>query len=87
MHEEPKVASDHAAPISKAKAFSGSANKLTIWQKSLLFNGRGYTVYDNSTGRLIFRVDNYASDWRMEMFLMDSTGIVLFTIKRSPKVC
>lgn len=81
MHEEPKLASD--VPISKG--FS-TANKLTIWQKSLLFNGRGYTVYDNSTGELIFRVDNYASDWRVEMFLMDSTGNVLFTIKRSRKV-
>ncbi|RVW54623.1 hypothetical protein VitviT2T_009520 [Vitis vinifera] len=80
VHEEPKLASD--VPISKG--FS-TANKLTIWQKSLLFNGRGYTVYDNSTGELIFRVDNYASDWRVEMFLMDSTGNVLFTIKRSRK--
>lgn len=82
VHEEPKVAS-HASPCSQP--FS-APNKLTVWQKSLLFNGRGYTVYDNSTGGLIFRVDNYASDWRIEMFLMDSTGNVLFTIKRSRKV-
>lgn len=82
VHEEPKVAS-HASPCSQPLS---APNKLTVWQKSLLFNGRGYTVYDNSTGGLIFRVDNYASDWRIEMFLMDSTGNVLFTIKRSRKV-
>ncbi|KAK6937370.1 LURP-one-related [Dillenia turbinata] len=58
---------------------------LTIWHKSLLFNGHGYTVYDNSSGRLVFRVENYACDWKDEMFLMDTYGNVLFTIRRSRK--
>ncbi|XP_010259522.1 PREDICTED: protein LURP-one-related 8-like [Nelumbo nucifera] len=59
--------------------------RLTIWRKSLLFNGNGYTVYNDLDGRLVFRVDNYACDWREEMFLMDYAGNVLFTIRRCRK--
>ncbi|XP_043721070.1 protein LURP-one-related 8-like [Telopea speciosissima] len=55
---------------------------LTVWHQSLLFNGNGYTVYDGLNGNLVFRVENYACDWKQEMFLMDSSGHVLFTISR-----
>ncbi|MQL91693.1 hypothetical protein Taro_024306 [Colocasia esculenta] len=64
---------------------SPSAARLTVWCKSLLFNGRGYTVYDDSDGRMVFRVDNYAQNWREEAHLMDSAGNVLLTIRRCRK--
>ncbi|XP_042518606.1 protein LURP-one-related 11-like [Macadamia integrifolia] len=65
-------------------AFSNSSSpaRLTLWRQSLLFNGNGYTVYDDLGGGLVFRVDNYASNWKQEMFLMDFSGHVLFTICR-----
>ncbi|XP_057963918.1 protein LURP-one-related 8-like [Malania oleifera] len=74
------ASSKHSPPAPAA-----AAAQLTIWNKSLLFNGHGYTVYDNSSGRLIFRVENYACDRREEMFLMDAAGNVLFTLRRTGK--
>ncbi|KAK1280567.1 Protein LURP-one-related 8 [Acorus gramineus] len=65
---------------------SPSPTKLTVWRKSLLFNSRGYTVYDDSDGRIVFRVDNYAHNWREEAFLMDPHGHVLLTVQRCKKV-
>ncbi|KAJ8623609.1 hypothetical protein MRB53_032138 [Persea americana] len=65
--------------------FSSSPVRLTIWRQSLLFNGNGYTVFDDSNGRMVFRVDNYACNWREETFLMDYAGNVLFTIRRCKK--
>ncbi|KAL8064229.1 hypothetical protein ABFX02_01G076600 [Erythranthe guttata] len=53
----------------------------TIWMKSLVFHGNGCTVY-NSGGEVVFRVDNYQERCRSEVFLMDSSGKVLFSIKR-----
>ncbi|CAL9750290.1 unnamed protein product [Musa acuminata subsp. burmannicoides] len=60
--------------------------RLTVWCKSLLFHGHGYTVYDDSDGRMVFRVDNYAHNWRQETVLMDYTGNVLLTIRRRRKI-
>ncbi|WOL15753.1 hypothetical protein Cni_G24534 [Canna indica] len=66
---------------------SAAPVRLTVWCKSLLFNGHGYTVYDEADGRMVFRVDNYAHDWRHETVLMDFAGNVLLTIRRCrPKV-
>ncbi|GLJ10554.1 hypothetical protein SUGI_0130470 [Cryptomeria japonica] len=53
----------------------------TVWRKSLVFNGNGFTVYD-SFGNLVFRVDNYASNADKEMALMDHIGNVLITMRR-----
>lgn len=66
--------------------FSSSPVRLTIWRQSLLFHGNGYTVYDDSNGTMVFRVDNYGYKWREETFLMDYAGNVLFTIRRCKKV-
>ncbi|KAJ4968181.1 hypothetical protein NE237_014882 [Protea cynaroides] len=55
---------------------------MTVWRQSLLFNGNGYTVYNDFDGTLLFRVDNYACNRKQGMFLMDSSGHVLFTICR-----
>ncbi|XP_077219397.1 protein LURP-one-related 8-like [Tasmannia lanceolata] len=70
------------------QGFSHSSSSpvcLTVWRKSLLFNGNGYTVYDDSNGRMVFRVENYACNWREETYLMDSAGNVLITIQRCRK--
>ncbi|XP_026655810.2 protein LURP-one-related 8-like isoform X2 [Phoenix dactylifera] len=60
--------------------------QLTVWCRSLLFNGHGYTVFDDSDGRMVFRVDNYAHNWRQEAVLMDRAGNVLLTIRRCRKI-
>ncbi|THU57977.1 hypothetical protein C4D60_Mb03t09270 [Musa balbisiana] len=60
---------------------AGEATVLTVWRKSLLFNGNGFTVFD-SKGRLVFRVDNYSSGSRDCIVLMDTAGKPLLTIRR-----
>ncbi|WOK95893.1 hypothetical protein Cni_G04600 [Canna indica] len=57
------------------------ATVLTVWRKSLLFNGNGFTVFDGK-GNLVFRVDNYASGSRNEIVLMDVAGKPLLSIRR-----
>ncbi|KAL5232277.1 hypothetical protein ABZP36_031053 [Zizania latifolia] len=54
---------------------------LTVWRKSLLFNCRGFTVFDAS-GNLVYRVDSYAADSRAEVVLMDATGRPVLTVRR-----
>ncbi|CAN6468483.1 unnamed protein product [Victoria cruziana] len=54
---------------------------LTVWKKSLLFNCSGFTVFD-SKGSLLFRVDNYATDPKGEVVLMDASGQPLRTLRR-----
>ncbi|XP_010938083.1 protein LURP-one-related 8 [Elaeis guineensis] len=54
---------------------------LTVWRKSLLFNGNGFTVFD-AKGNLVFRVDNYTSGSKREIILMDAAGKPLLTIRR-----
>ncbi|KAK1353334.1 Tubby C-terminal-like domain-containing protein [Heracleum sosnowskyi] len=58
-----------------------SANMYTIWMKSLVVNGNGYTVYD-SNGKVVYRIDNYDIKCRNEVYLMDLQGNVLCTISR-----
>lgn len=59
---------------------AGGGGAVTVWRKSLLFNGNGFTVFD-SEGNLALRVDNYASG-RNEILLMDADGKPLHTIRR-----
>lgn len=58
---------------------------LTVWRKSLLFNGRGFTVFD-ARGDLVYRVDSYASDSRAEVVLMDAAGYPVLTLRRCRKL-
>jgi len=58
---------------------------LTVWRKSLLFNGRGFTVFD-ARGDLVYRVDSYASDSRAEVVLMDAAGCPVLTLRRCRKL-
>ncbi|KAG6503138.1 protein LURP-one-related 8-like [Zingiber officinale] len=57
------------------------ASVLTVWRRSLLLNGNGFTVFD-AKGKLVFRVDNYASGSRTEVVLMDGVGEPLLTVRR-----
>ncbi|CAD5180071.1 unnamed protein product [Musa acuminata subsp. malaccensis] len=57
------------------------AAALTVWRKSLLFHGDGFTVFD-AKGNLVFRVDNYASGSKGEIVLMEADGKPLLTIRR-----
>jgi len=58
-----------------------SATALTVWKKSLVFGCNGFTVF-NSSGNLVFRVDNYPSDPKDELLLMDAAGRALLTMRR-----
>jgi len=58
-----------------------SSTALTVWRKSLVFSCNGFTVFD-STGNLVFRVDNYPSDPQDEVVLMDAAGMALLTMRR-----
>ncbi|KAM0953848.1 putative tubby-like protein [Dioscorea sansibarensis] len=58
-----------------------SVEALTVWLRSLLLNGNGFTVFD-AKGNLVFRVDNYASGNKGEIVLMDASGKSLLTIRR-----
>ena len=67
--------------VTDGKFCKDSATALTVWKKSLLFSCSGFTVFDPS-GNIIFRVDNYCSDPRNEVVLMDAAGIALLTMRR-----
>jgi uncharacterized protein YxjI len=54
---------------------------LTVWRKSLLFNCKGFTVFD-ARGNLVYRVDSYASDSRAEVVLMDAAGRAVLIVRR-----
>lgn len=55
---------------------------LTVWKKSLLFNCKGYTVFD-SKGALQFRVDSYSNRRNAtEIVLMDHIGKPLLSFRR-----
>jgi len=76
--QEPEFAG-HA--VIDDKLSKASATALTVWKKSLVFSCRGFTVFD-STGNLVFRVDNYPSDPKDEILLMDAAGMAIFTMRR-----
>ncbi|KAL5720410.1 hypothetical protein ACHQM5_013080 [Ranunculus cassubicifolius] len=66
----------HQKPISDCQV-----QVLTVWKKSLLFNCKGFTVYDGK-GSLMFRVDTYFSSNKADIILMDAIGNPLLTIRR-----
>ncbi|KAA8517600.1 hypothetical protein F0562_015074 [Nyssa sinensis] len=73
------------APVTDAwespKSSDGNSGILTVWNKSLLFNCDGFTVFD-AKGNLVFRVDNYCVGSKAEIVLMDASGKSLLTIRR-----
>jgi uncharacterized protein YxjI len=78
------AAGEAAAPVDVAPAVpeeKGLAVWLTVWRRSLLFNGKGFTVFD-SMGNLVYRVETYAGGSSREVVLMDADGHGLLTIRR-----
>lgn len=57
------------------------AAALTVWRKSLLFNCKGFTVFD-AKGNLAYRVDSYDTESGDEVVLMDAAGAPVFTVRR-----
>ncbi|GLJ10817.1 hypothetical protein SUGI_0135690 [Cryptomeria japonica] len=80
MHNQPSLSSP-AHIVIDDKFCSIKSTTFTVWKKSLIFNGKGFTVFD-SAGNLAFRVDNYASNAKSEILLMDDVGNVLITLLR-----
>lgn len=72
------AAASLAVPAAEEK---GEAVSLTVWRRSLLFNGKGFTVFD-SNGNLVFRVETYARGSPREVVLMDADGLALLTVRR-----
>ncbi|KAK3034591.1 hypothetical protein RJ639_033837 [Escallonia herrerae] len=66
---------------SSSPSSSNERETFTIWMKSLVMNGNGYTVYD-SNGEVVYRIDNYDNKCSSEVHLMDLRGRVLCTIVR-----
>lgn len=58
---------------------------LTIWMKSLIFNGNGCTAF-NSNGDMVFRVDNYSCRHNHEVYLMDAKGQVVASLFKRVRI-
>ncbi|GLJ51338.1 hypothetical protein SUGI_1091530 [Cryptomeria japonica] len=71
----------HHSSLIDHKFCSTLSTVFTVWKKSLLLDGKGFTVF-NSLGNLVFRVDNYASNAKNEVLLMDDAGHLLLTLRR-----
>ncbi|XP_076943689.1 protein LURP-one-related 4-like [Bidens hawaiensis] len=75
------MAKIHPCVPSSSSSCSTQRETYTIWMKSLVLNSNGYTVY-NSNGEVVFRIDNYDSKCRSEVYLMDLRGNIVCTILR-----
>ncbi|GAA0172307.1 hypothetical protein LIER_26158 [Lithospermum erythrorhizon] len=68
--------------IIDASPYTSSEREIfTIWMKSLVFNGNGFTAF-SSKGEMVFRVDNYQEKRCSEVYLMDPNGYILFSIRK-----
>ncbi|XP_074325501.1 protein LURP-one-related 11-like [Apium graveolens] len=75
-----KVYPCKASPsISTCSPQTSSGKTYTIWMKSLVANGNGFTVYD-SFGKVVYRIDNYNNKCSRQVYLMDLHGNVLFSM-------
>ncbi|EOA32816.1 hypothetical protein CARUB_v10016127mg [Capsella rubella] len=77
----PDLTTSGAGEETSSPYLTTEKESFTIWMKSLVFNTNGCTVF-NSKGRIIYRVDNYNSKSCREVYLMDLSGHVLFTLRR-----
>ncbi|KAK6773278.1 hypothetical protein RDI58_028516 [Solanum bulbocastanum] len=78
----PETLKNSSSSSSSSSCYVTSTREtFTIWMKSLVYHGNGCTVF-NSKGDIVFRVDNYQERNSNEVFLMDLSGQVLFSIKK-----
>ncbi|KAK6137439.1 hypothetical protein DH2020_028796 [Rehmannia glutinosa] len=68
-------------PNSSCNYSSELRETFTIWMKSLVFHGNGCTIF-NSRGDVVYRVDNYQQRCSSKVFLMNSSGKVLYSINK-----
>ncbi|WVZ68416.1 hypothetical protein U9M48_017354 [Paspalum notatum var. saurae] len=80
VHPNNNVLPSPAAERAAAGEEAAEATTLTVWRKSLLFNCRGFTVFD-ARGDLAYRVDSYDAA-EAEVVLMDPAGRPVFTVRR-----
>ncbi|KAL8238812.1 hypothetical protein R6Q59_015379 [Mikania micrantha] len=73
--------SSSSSPSSSSPYISSKPECFTIWMKSLVYNSHGCTAY-NSSGEIVYRVDNYDKKCSSQVYLMDIQGNVLFAIQR-----
>ncbi|XP_042509958.1 protein LURP-one-related 11-like [Macadamia integrifolia] len=73
--------SSSTASASPSPYVTSTRETFTLWMKSLVLHGNGCTVY-NSSGEIVYRIDNYHEKCSDEVYLMDLGGNVLFTIRR-----
>jgi uncharacterized protein YxjI len=78
VHPNVPLPSSSSSPASEEE----TTTTLTVWRKSLLFNCKGFTVFD-AKGDLAYRVDSYdAEPADGEVVLMDTAGRPAFTVRR-----
>ena len=70
-----------AAVVQAGERVEEAPTTLTVWRKSLLFDCKGFTVFD-CKGDLAYRVDSYASETGDEVVLMDTAGRPAYTVRR-----
>ncbi|XP_062231068.1 protein LURP-one-related 8-like [Phragmites australis] len=76
-----KAAAAAVAVAPAVREEKGEAVSLTVWRQSLLFNGKGFTVFD-CKGNLVYRVESYTGGSPREIVLMDADGHGLLIIRR-----
>ncbi|OEL23111.1 Protein LURP-one-related 8 [Dichanthelium oligosanthes] len=82
VHPKAATAVAAAAAVTPASVVEENGEvSLTVWRRSLLFNGKGFTVFD-CKGHLVYRVETYGGGSPREVVLMDAEGHGLFTIRR-----
>ncbi|XP_030538461.1 protein LURP-one-related 11-like [Rhodamnia argentea] len=75
----PKATLDLPSPTTSHDPTATKPEVFTVWMKSLIMNSKGCTVFDSSGG-IVYRVDNYDCERSSEVCLMDREGKVLITI-------
>jgi uncharacterized protein YxjI len=82
VHPNVPLPSSSPDAVEAASASEEEPTTLTVWRKSLLFNCKGFTVFD-ARGDLAYRVDSYdAEPAGGEVVLMDPAGLPVFTVRR-----
>ncbi|KAJ6799546.1 putative protein LURP-one-related 5 [Iris pallida] len=79
----------HVAVVGEEYCSSEEERELTVRKTSLFSSGDGFEAYDNSTGDIVFRVDNYDGRHRggpslaePQILLMDPTGASILTLRK-----
>ncbi|KAF8025935.1 hypothetical protein BT93_F2691 [Corymbia citriodora subsp. variegata] len=75
----PKATLDLPSQATSCDRTAAKREVFTVWMKSLIMSSKGCTVFDSSGG-IVYRVDNYDCERSSEVYFMNREGKVLFTI-------